>query len=56
MKSHGRAADNGREIIHEIYHPFVLLGADSELLGQVGSLRHSLPIEDVLLGGDSGGW
>ncbi len=38
------------EIIGEIYRSLVLLGADSELLGSVGSWKDSLPDSDVLAG------
>jgi hypothetical protein len=39
-----------REIIGELYRAFVLLGAESDLLGTVGSWRDSLPDQDVLSG------
>jgi hypothetical protein len=39
-----------REIIPEVYRALLLLGADSELLGVVGSWKNGLPNEDVLLG------
>jgi hypothetical protein len=35
-------------IIGEIYRSLVLLGADSQLLGSVGSFGSSMPDEDVL--------
>jgi hypothetical protein len=50
MKAVTGQRDLEEAIIDEIYRAFVLLGADSELLAKVGSWRHSLPIEDVLLG------
>jgi hypothetical protein len=37
-----------REIVQEIYRTLVLLGADSGLLGTVGSWGDSLPDSDVL--------
>lgn len=37
-----------REIVAEIYRALVLLGADSGLLGTVGSWGDSLPDSDVL--------
>ena len=37
-----------REIIGELYRALVLLGADSGLLGAVGSWGDSLPEKDVL--------
>jgi hypothetical protein len=37
-----------REIVDEIYRAFVLLGAEQDLLGTVGSLGDSLPDADVL--------
>lgn len=37
-----------REIMDEIYRALVLLGAESDLLGVIGSWRESLPNEDVL--------
>jgi hypothetical protein len=39
-----------QEIIGEIYRALVLLGADSELLGTVGSWKDSLPGNLVLSG------
>ena len=39
-----------REIISELYRALVLLGADSGLLGIVGSWRANLPAKDVLCG------
>lgn len=39
-----------REIINELYHAFVLLGANFDLLGTVASWKDSLPDEDVLSG------
>ncbi len=39
-----------REIINELYHAFVLLGADFDLLGTVGSWKDSLSDADVLSG------
>ena len=38
------------EIVSEIYHALVLLGAESDLLGTVGSWGDSLCEEDVLYG------
>jgi hypothetical protein len=38
------------EIIGEIYRSLVLLGADHELLGSVGSWGDSLPDSEVLAG------
>ncbi len=38
-----------REIINELYHAFVLLGAEADLLGTVASWKDSLPDRDVLL-------
>ena len=38
------------EIVNEIYRAFVLLGAESDLLGTVGSWGDSLSEEDVLSG------
>jgi hypothetical protein len=37
-----------QEIVGELYRALVLLGADSGLLGTVGSWGDSLPDEDVL--------
>ena len=37
-----------REIINELYHAFVLLGAGADLLGTVGSWKDSLSDQDVL--------
>jgi hypothetical protein len=37
-----------REIVRELYRSLVLLGADNDLLGTVGSWGDSLPDEDVL--------
>ncbi len=39
-----------REIVLELYRSLVLLGAESDLLGTVGSWGDSLPDEDVLAG------
>ncbi len=39
-----------REIISELYRALVLLGADSGLLGIVGSWHTNLPAKDVLCG------
>jgi len=39
-----------REIIGELYRTLVLLGADSEILGTVGSWRDCLPDTEVLSG------
>lgn len=39
-----------QEIVVEIYLALVLLGAESDLLGTVGSWGDSLPEEDVLSG------
>jgi len=39
-----------REIVSELYRALVLLGADSGLLGIVGSWRSNLPAKDVLCG------
>lgn len=38
----------GRDIVGEIYRAFVLLGAESDLLGTIGSWGDSLPDADVL--------
>ncbi len=38
-----------REIINELYHAFVLLGAQMDLLTTIGSWKDSLPDRDVLL-------
>ena len=43
-----------REIVSEIYRSLVLLGAESDLLGVVGSWGDSLPEQDVLA--DLKGW
>lgn len=37
-----------REIVNEVYRALVLLGADSDLLGTIGSWGDSLPESDVL--------
>jgi hypothetical protein len=37
-----------REIVSELYRSLVLLGAESDLLGTVGSWGDSLPEEDVV--------
>ena len=37
-----------REVVGELYRTLVLLGAESDLLGTVGSWGDSLPDEDVL--------
>jgi hypothetical protein len=37
-----------REIVNELYRSLVLLGAESDLLGTVGSWGDSLPEDDVL--------
>jgi hypothetical protein len=37
-----------REVVGELYKTLVLLGADNDLLGTVGSWGGSLPDEDVL--------
>jgi hypothetical protein len=37
-----------REVVNELYRALVLLGADNDLLGTVGSWGNSLPDEDVL--------
>jgi hypothetical protein len=39
-----------REIVGELYRTLVLLGAENELLGTVGSWRDSLSDQDVLSG------
>ncbi len=39
-----------REIISELYRALVLLGADSGLLGIIGSWCANLPAKDVLCG------
>jgi len=39
-----------REIIGELYRALVLLGAQADLLGTVGSWKDCLPDEDVLSG------
>ncbi len=36
------------EVVNELYRALVLLGADSDLLGTVGSWGSSLPDEDVI--------
>lgn len=47
MKAVGRLE---REIIGELYRSLVLLGAENDLLGTVGSWGDSLPDQDVLSG------
>lgn len=42
--------DKHSEIVNEIYRALVLLGAESDLLGAVGSWRDSLSDSDVLSG------
>jgi hypothetical protein len=42
--------NNQREIVMELYRTLVLLGADSELLGTVGSWGDCLPEREVLSG------
>lgn len=37
-----------RDIVAEIYRALVLLGAENDLLGTIGSWGESLPDEDVL--------
>lgn len=37
-----------REVVGELYRALVLLGADNDLLGTVGSWGNSLPDEDIL--------
>jgi hypothetical protein len=37
-----------REVVGELYRALVLLGADNDLLGTVGSWGRELPDEDVL--------
>jgi hypothetical protein len=37
-----------REVVNELYRSLVLLGADNDLCGTVGSWGTSLPEEDVL--------
>ncbi len=37
-----------REVLNELYRSLVLLGADNDLCGTVGSWGTSLPDEDVL--------
>jgi hypothetical protein len=37
-----------RDVVNELYRTLVLLGADNDLLGTVGSWGNSLPDEDVL--------
>lgn len=39
-----------REIIGELYRTLVLLGAENDLLGTLGSWKDSLPEQDVLSG------
>lgn len=39
-----------REIIDQIYQAFELLGAQSDLLGTIGSWKDSLPDYEVLAG------
>lgn len=39
-----------RKIVLELYRSLVLLGAESDLLGTVGSWGDTLPDEDVLAG------
>ncbi len=39
-----------RKIVLELYRSLVLLGAESDLLGTVGSWGDALPDEDVLAG------
>lgn len=39
-----------RSIVIEIYRAFVLLGAESDLLGNIGSWGDSLPDDQVLNG------
>jgi hypothetical protein len=37
-----------QEIVQELYRTLILLGAESDVLGAVGSWGNSLPDEDVL--------
>jgi hypothetical protein len=49
LTNHNRVNSNvNREIVGELYRSLVLLGAESDLLGTVGSWGDSLPDEDVL--------
>ena len=43
-----RNSSPNREIVNELYRAFVLLGADSSLLGTIGSWGDSLSDSDVL--------
>jgi hypothetical protein len=46
MRHYGAVGDS--EIVSELYRTLVLLRADNELLGAVGSWKNGLPNQDVL--------
>jgi hypothetical protein len=48
QESDMQAKTVNREVVGELYRALVLLGADNDLLGTVGSWGDSLPEQDVL--------